>query len=271
MTEQQKIWQKQKEEKIEALRAQAQQYNFTREYSKAMTYYIRAGLLGDLESIRIVCDNLGNGYGMSYDYDELYRCMKIGAKNGVADAMYELGVCYSCGLGTDIDPSEAMHWFSEGAKAGSKAAKRSLRAYNYDFSLEVYKELSPFALAVRDTVFVKEQGLEDEFDDIDAIATHFVVFDGIKPVGTCRLVWDDEIQSYILGRFSVIKEYRKLEVGKDMLDAVVEYAKEEKAKVVSLEATADSKAFFEKYGFMVRNTAENNSDATIWMEREFII
>ena len=116
-------------ERLEYFRSQAQEYNFTREYSKAMTYYIRAGLLGDLDSIREVCGKLKSGYGMSYNYDELFRCMEIGAKAGIADAMYELAVCYSSGIGTEIDREQAMHWYSEGAKAGSAEAKRSLKAY----------------------------------------------------------------------------------------------------------------------------------------------
>ena len=51
------------------------------------------------------------------------------AKAGIADAMYELAVCYSSGIGTEIDREQAMHWYSEGSKAGSAEAKRSLEAY----------------------------------------------------------------------------------------------------------------------------------------------
>lgn len=36
-------------------------------------------------------------------------------------------------------------------------------------------------------MFVKEQGFEEEFDDIDETAAHIVLFDGSHPVGVCRI------------------------------------------------------------------------------------
>lgn len=119
----------QKQQKLEFFKAQAQQYNFTREYSKAMEFYIRAGLLGDLESIQEACEKLRSGYGMSYNYNEIFRCMKIGAEAGLVDAMLELSICYGSGIGTEVDSKKALYWTKKGAQTANKQALERLKAY----------------------------------------------------------------------------------------------------------------------------------------------
>lgn len=260
----------QKEQKIEQFRAQAQQYHFTREYSKAMTFYVRAGLLGDRESIEQACYNLKSGYGMSYNYDEIFRCMLIGAKMGIADAMYELGVCYSSGLGTAVDEAEAMHWFSEGAKAGNEDAVRSLRTYNYEFSIRQYDNAQPFAYYVRKKVFIEEQGLVDEIDEIDATAKHFVVMDGEKPVACCRLFYDEKRQSFLVGRFAVLKDYRGLHLGRDLMRAVEEYVQIQKGKSIGVHAQLPVRGFYEKLGYVVEGGGDVVQNVPhIWMYHRF--
>lgn len=60
------------------------------------------------------------------------------------------------------------------------------------------------AIEVRTEVFVHEQGFRDEFDDIDAIAMHFVVFDEAEsPIGTCRVFTSEDAQVYFLGRLAL--------------------------------------------------------------------
>ena len=116
-------------EKIVYFRAQAEQYNFTREFSRAMEFYVRAGLLGDRDSIQEVCDKLRSGYGMSYNYDEVFRCMKVGAEAGILDAMLELAVCYGSGIGTEVDHEQALIWLKKCAEGGSKEAREKLKSY----------------------------------------------------------------------------------------------------------------------------------------------
>lgn len=98
-------------DKIEYFRAQAEQYHFTREYSRAMEFYIRAGILGDRDSIVEVCSKLRSGYGMSYNYNELFRCMLVGAERyGIPEAMAELARCYQSGIGTVTNRQKAEEW-----------------------------------------------------------------------------------------------------------------------------------------------------------------
>ena len=113
-------FEQQKKDKIKYFRAQAEQYNFTREYSKAMEFYIRAGLLGDLESIQNACDKLRSGYGMSYNFNEIFRCMKVGAEAGLVDAMAELAICFGSGLGTAVDQEKARFWMKKAAELSPK-------------------------------------------------------------------------------------------------------------------------------------------------------
>ena len=51
---------------------------------------------------------------------------------------------------------------------------------------KTYTTLTQEAKDIRIEVFMKEQGFENEFDKIDTISHHIVVFDEGKPIGTCR-------------------------------------------------------------------------------------
>ena len=55
---------------------------------------------------------------------------------------------------------------------------------------KIYNQLPDEAKEIRLEVFVKEQGFEEEFDDIDETAAHIVLFDGSHPVGVCRIFTD---------------------------------------------------------------------------------
>lgn len=47
--------------------------------------------------------------------------------------------------------------------------------------IKIYNQLPDEAKEIRLEVFVKEQGFEEEFDDIDETAAHIVLFDGSFP------------------------------------------------------------------------------------------
>ena len=55
--------------------------------------------------------------------------------------------------------------------------------------IRVYEELPEAAVQIRTTVFMEEQGFVNEMDEIDSIATHFVMYEGENPVATCRVFW----------------------------------------------------------------------------------
>lgn len=259
-----------RQEKIEFFLAQAQQYNFTREYSKAMTYYVRAGLLGDMQSIQEVCIRLKNGYGMSYNFEEIYRCMLVGAKLGIADAMYELGVCYSTGLGVEQDTVEAMHWFSEGAKAGSEDAKNSLRTYNYELHIQMESYPCAYADIVRKKIFGKEHKISEA--RLDDRSVDYVMFDGATPVATVMMYWDEDHQAYVLDQFCVLPEYRGIGIGEDLIQEAIKRVRLESKMLLAVRADDTIKEVCMKLGFAEEGIHKKDvNDKKIWMYRRFPI
>lgn len=51
---------------------------------------------------------------------------------------------------------------------------------------KTYSTLPPEAILIRREVFMEEQGFQNEFDDIDSMATHLVLFDGDTPAAVWR-------------------------------------------------------------------------------------
>ncbi len=73
----------------------------------------------------------------------------------------------------------------------------------------IYEGIPNHAKEIRQKVFVDKQGFHNEFNDIDKTASHIVIFDKDKiPIATCRIFGDTVMNTHILGRLAVIKEYR---------------------------------------------------------------
>ena len=82
---------------------------------------------------------------------------------------------------------------------------------------KTYTTLPQEAKDIRIEVFVKEQGFENEFDEIDTISHHIVAFDERKPIGTCRFFKEND--HYTIGRVAVLKEYRNQHMGNLLLES----------------------------------------------------
>ena len=94
------------------------------------------------------------------------------------------------------------------------------------FVAKIYKGKENFddAFYIRKTVFMDEQGFFDEFDDIDPVALHAVVYDGDKPIG-CGRVFLENGNAH-LGRIAVLLEYRKMGIGRILMQALEQGARE---------------------------------------------
>ncbi|MEG0546637.1 MAG: GNAT family N-acetyltransferase [Oscillospiraceae bacterium] len=103
---------------------------------------------------------------------------------------------------------------------------------------------------VRTKVFVIEQGypLELEFDDLDEICPHIVVFDELLPIATGRIVKVDETTAK-LGRIAVLKEYRGQHIGERVVTALIEKATDMGFSTLKISAQTYATAFYEKFGF----------------------
>ena len=101
---------------------------------------------------------------------------------------------------------------------------------------------------------MEEQGFKDEFDDLDEVCKHLVVFDHQKAIGTCRYYYDDPLQANVIGRIAVIKEYRGKKVGQYIV----------KTACSQLQA----KPFYEKLGFKAYGEIDYDEDCPhTWMKK----
>jgi hypothetical protein len=101
-------------------------------------------------------------------------------------------------------------------------------------------------LAIRHRVFTVEQQVDPniDFDGLDGLALQVLASsDGIA-VGTGRMLTDGHI-----GRIAVLKEYRGKGIGSDIIQALVNQAREAGMAKVFLGSQVRAVPFYEKLGF----------------------
>lgn len=106
------------------------------------------------------------------------------------------------------------------------------------------------ALAVREAVFVREQGIDPELeiDDYDGVCWHAVAYLGKEPVGTARLVMLDRFTAKI-GRVAVLAEARGRGVATALMRLLEEYCRREGVTRVVLDAQIQVMPLYEKLGY----------------------
>jgi predicted GNAT family N-acyltransferase len=107
-----------------------------------------------------------------------------------------------------------------------------------------------FAKDIRVRVFVDEQGFEDEFDDIDDRAWHIEGWDQQRPVAVGRMFESDQPGVYTIGRIAVIREWRQKNIGKAVMEALQDHARQQGAHAVELSAQCSAAGFYEKLGYV---------------------
>lgn len=115
--------------------------------------------------------------------------------------------------------------------------------------MKFFNSLPEEAMYIRQTVFVDEQGFIDEFDEIDKIAVHGVMYDGNKPVATFRAFREDGSDEYHIGRIAVVKEYRGTGIGLALMEKAKEKIEELGGKEIVLSSQMQAKGFYEKAGY----------------------
>jgi predicted GNAT family N-acyltransferase len=91
------------------------------------------------------------------------------------------------------------------------------------------KSHADMAFAIRQKVFVEEQKVDadEEYDEYESIATHYLVFVDDQPAATSR--WRHTDKGIKLERFSVLSEFRNKGIGaalvKQVLSDVVPFEK----------------------------------------------
>lgn len=112
-----------------------------------------------------------------------------------------------------------------------------------------WDELGALARPLREAVFVTEQGvpLALEWDEFDAVSRHVVARDSAGAViGTGRLLPDGHI-----GRMAVAADWRGKDVGRALMERLLEEAEQQKQPTLLLHAQTRAVGFYQKLGFSV--------------------
>jgi len=101
---------------------------------------------------------------------------------------------------------------------------------------------------VRTRVFVEEQQVpsEIEIDGKDVDCFHIKALNAENEViGTARM-----LPTHYIGRMCVLKEYRQMGIGGNMLLYFINYARQQQTKSLMLNAQITALPFYQKFGFI---------------------
>ncbi len=124
----------------------------------------------------------------------------------------------------------------------------------------IYDTLPKESMNIRNTVFVEEQGFIDEFDDIDKISSHILLFDGNSAIATCRVFSGDAPGEYHIGRLAVIREYRGRGLGRKIIEEAERHILSLGGESASLHSQLQAKSFYEKCGYEPYGEIEYEQD-----------
>ncbi len=134
--------------------------------------------------------------------------------------------------------------------------------------LKTYHTLPLEAKEIREEVFMKEQGFVNEFDDIDSIATHLVLFWEGQPAGVCRFFPTKEPGVWDFGRLAVRKAYRDKHLGSLLVQEAERQIRDQGGAKLALMAQIRVQKFYEKNGYTpFGEPCDDEGCPHIWMEK----
>lgn len=117
------------------------------------------------------------------------------------------------------------------------------------------------AFAVRQTVFVEEQGVAedleyDEHDEPGADAVHFVAYDSTsenEPIGAARLrEYEHEDAVGKVERVAVLESHREKGVGRELMRVAEAQAREQGLDAIKLHSQTRAAEFYRRLGYEQR-------------------
>ena len=96
--------------------------------------------------------------------------------------------------------------------------------HNFTFKIVSSKEEMDKSYSIRTKVFCEEQKIskEIEFDNLDHLCRHFLIFDNKKPIATAR-VRQKEKNLLKIERVAVLSEFRRLKAGSILIQNIIKY------------------------------------------------
>ena len=132
---------------------------------------------------------------------------------------------------------------------------------------KIFTTLPQDAKNIRIEVFMKEQGFENEFDEIDNLCHHIVAFDEGKPIGTCRFFKENNHST--IGRVAVLKEYRNQHIGNLLLKSAEKEIKRINGDVIVVHAQVRVSSFYEKQGYIQFGQIDDDEGVPhVWMKKK---
>ena len=106
---------------------------------------------------------------------------------------------------------------------------------------------------IRDLVFIIEQKVpvEDEWDDKDETAVHFLVSDAERPIGCGRVLIEGDLLH--IGRVAILENYRNRGIGRDLMQHMLKWCKQQHPqRKIYLHAQTSRKGFYEHLDFVAK-------------------
>ena len=188
--------------------------------------------------------------------DDLSVGMKC-SKLGKSSMVFEAGIFRGDKL---LISGELIYVFADPKTQTSKPIPEALRnillifeagGSVVDLKLGSWQDLQNAASALRQEVFVEEQEIpqELEWDEHDATAVHALVTNKLgQPVATGRLLQPHPKVSQI-GRMAVSKPLRGGNLGRTVMDALTDVARQRGDQQIILHAQCSAEPFYRRLGF----------------------
>ncbi len=109
---------------------------------------------------------------------------------------------------------------------------------------------------IRRSVFIEEQGFQNEFDEIDAHAVHAVIYVVGERAATGRLYGGTDKMT--IGRVAVLKDFRGGGLGRAVIENLEQKARGLGAAEISLSAQVRVKEFYERLGYVATDECSDD-------------
>lgn len=111
-----------------------------------------------------------------------------------------------------------------------------------------WHDAEPLLRAVREAVFIREQGVpvELEWDGLDEDSHHVLALSNAgQAIGCGRILPNAHV-----GRIAVLKEWRDKKVGTALLEGLLAYANNRHYPEVEIDAQVQALPFYHRFGFV---------------------